>query len=315
MRADIAAWCRDCVECNQAKVGKQHTAQVEPIVIPQRRFSHVHVDLVGPLPATADGSAYLLTAIDRTTRWLEAIPLKTMTAVTCADAFLSTWVSRFGVPATITTDRGAQFTSEVWRLLCLKLGSKHVMTTAYHPQANGMVERVHRQLKEALRARQAGADWLQHLPWALLGLRAAPKEISGLSSAEAVYGQQLTVPGTLLHVPEESEKSMQSKMASEEPPPTVQPRTWAEVAAKNVQPALQSASLVYVRRGGVAHALAPNYAGPYRVLRRGEKTFIIKVGEREEEVSIDRLKPHMGQSPLQPAVPPTRGRPRIVKPP
>ena len=108
---------------------------------------------------------------------------------------------------------------------------------------------------------------------------------------------------------------MAVKMASEDPPPTVQPRTWAEVAARNVQPALQMTSLVYVKRGGVAHALASSYVGPYRVLKRGEKTFILEIGGREEEVTIDRLKPHLGKAPLQPAVPPARGRPRIDKPP
>jgi transposase InsO family protein len=315
MRSDIAAWCRDCVGCNRAKAGQQHTAKVQPIAIPQRRFSHVHVDLVGPLPVAADGSTYLLTVIDRTTRWLEAVPLKNMAAGTCTDAFLGTWVSRFGVPETITTDRGTQFTSDAWQELCTKLGSRHVTTTAYHPQSNGLVERAHRQLKDALRARQTGPDWPQHLPWALLGLRAAPKEIRGLSSAEAVFGQQLTLPGTLQHVPEALPDDMMVRMASEDPPPTVQPRTWAEVAAKNVQPALYLSPLVYVRRGGVAHALDSKYVGPYRVLRRKEKTFIILVGDREEEVSVDRLKPHQGTSPLQPAVPPSRGRPRIFKPP
>jgi hypothetical protein len=69
------------------------------------------------------------------------------------------------------------------------------MTTAYHPQANGLVERAHRQLKDALRARGASTDWPSHLPWVLLGLHAAPKEISGISSAEAVFGGQLVLPG------------------------------------------------------------------------------------------------------------------------
>jgi len=82
-----------------------------------------------------------------------------------------------------------------------------------------------------------------------------------------------------------------------------------------VQPALQMAEMVYVQRGGVAHALATKYVGPYRVVERGEKTFIIIVGDKREAVSIDRLKPHLGTRPLQPAVPPVRGRPRIVKPP
>ncbi len=95
---------------------------------------------------------YLLTIIDRSTRWFEAVPLKNMEASTCVDAFIAGWVARFGVLGTVTTDRGTQFTSALWSSTCTSLGIKHVLTTAYHPQSNGMVERVHRQLKDALRA-------------------------------------------------------------------------------------------------------------------------------------------------------------------
>jgi transposase InsO family protein len=129
---------------------------------------------------------------------LEAIPLKDMSAASCADALISGWVSRFGVPSLITSDRGTQFTSAVWEALCNKLGVAHTTTTAYHPQANGLVERAHRQLKEALRSRLAGAAWPDHLPWALLGLRAAPKDDSNISSAELVYGAPLVLPGEFL---------------------------------------------------------------------------------------------------------------------
>jgi transposase InsO family protein len=71
---------------------------------------------------------------------------------------------QFGVPAIITLDRGAQVTSSIWDALCSKLGVKHSTTMAYHPQSNGLVERAHRQLKEALKSRLAGATWLDHLP-------------------------------------------------------------------------------------------------------------------------------------------------------
>jgi hypothetical protein len=180
--------CRECQQCQRGKVHKQPAAPVQAIPVPARKFSHVHVDLVGPLPASSDGHVYLLTIIDRSTRWFEAVPLRNMEASTCVEAFIANWVARFGVPETVTTDRGTLFTSALWSSACTSLGIKHVLTTAYHPQSNGMVERVHRQLKDALRAHGAGPAWHSHLPWVLLGLRAAPKEDSAVSSAELITG-------------------------------------------------------------------------------------------------------------------------------
>ncbi len=120
------------------------------------------------------------------------------TADSCAAALVDGWVSRFGVPQQITSDRGAQFTSSVWSSLLALLGIKSKLTTPYHPQANGAVERFHRRLKDALRARLAGSDWPSHLPWVLLSLRAAPREDSGVSAAELVYGCPLSLPGQFL---------------------------------------------------------------------------------------------------------------------
>jgi len=138
---------------------------VEPIEVPLQLYSHVHVDLVGPLPQAADSSTHLLTVVDRMTRWPEVLPIKGTTAQVVADGFVQLWVSRFGVPAVVTTDRGAQFLSGTWTCLCRTLGMQHKKTTAYQPQANGLVERFHRQLKEALQAHGSADDWLEHLPW------------------------------------------------------------------------------------------------------------------------------------------------------
>jgi transposase InsO family protein len=208
------------------------------------------VDLVGPLPASEDGYLYILTMVDQTTCWLEAVPLKNISASVCVETFLSSWAARFGVPETITSDRDTHFSSAAWAAFCSKLGTRHFMTTAYHPQANGLVERTHQQLKDALRARQAGVDWPAHLPWVLLGLQAAPKEVSGLSSMEAVFGQPLVMPGELSPTVETSPTDLQESLASETPPVTCQPRTYAEVAARPPDPRLQQAELVYVKRGG-----------------------------------------------------------------
>ena len=103
----------------------------------------LRVDLVGPL-LTSKGYTYLLTCVDRYTQWPEAIPLSSFTAEAVPQAFLHGWISRFGVPSTLVTDHGWQFESRLWQNLMSLLGSQWSRTTAYHRQANGMVERFHR---------------------------------------------------------------------------------------------------------------------------------------------------------------------------
>ena len=124
---------------------------VEKIPVPGRSFSHVHLDFVGPLP-NSQRFTDVLTMIDRTSRWPEVFPLSSITAVVCAQALLSSWISRFGVPSVISTDRGAQFPSLVWSKVCSILGIRRSQTTSYHPQSNGLIERFHRSLKTSLRA-------------------------------------------------------------------------------------------------------------------------------------------------------------------
>ena len=141
MAADVTRWCRDCQFCQRAKVTKQPRAAVQAIPIPTRRFSHIHIDLVGPLPRSPKGANHLFTMMDRSSRWLEAIHLTSTDTATITAAFVSGWVARFGVPDHLTLDRGPQFCSALWLELSQRWGITHHLTTAYHPQANRMVKR------------------------------------------------------------------------------------------------------------------------------------------------------------------------------
>lgn len=101
MAKDIQDWCRSCVECQRSKIGRHIRLPHEHIAIPYRRFENVLIDIVGPLRPSKE-FIYLLKAIDRLTRWAEAIPLANTSVETVADVFYSGWIARFGPPAAVT---------------------------------------------------------------------------------------------------------------------------------------------------------------------------------------------------------------------
>jgi transposase InsO family protein len=123
---------------------------------------------------------------------LKPVPLTDITAESVAKAFLSNWIARFGCPQSVTTDQGRQFESRFFRALLNLCGVKIQHTTAYHPTANGMVERFHRTMKAALMCHQP-ATWTTALSLVLLGLRTTIKTNLQTSPAELVYGEPLRV--------------------------------------------------------------------------------------------------------------------------
>ena len=288
MKADIESWCDECLPCQQNKIGRHTKKPFSDLPFPTQRFTTVHIDIVGPLPLPESEQLhrprYLLTMIDAFSRWVEASPMCDISATTVAKHLLSDWIARFGPPLTLISDRGTQFRSELLANLTTMLGIHHIRTTAYNPRANGMIERVHRSIKTALKSRKK--YWLDQLPIVLFGLRIFPDNDNN-SPYSIVTGEQPIIPPILVNDADMKELSTQLHELIHPyrlPQQRVRPRTF-------VPDSLQSCTHVWLRLDRVRAPLEAPYQGPYEVIRRSSDTFTLLVRSKPEVVSIDRLKP------------------------
>lgn len=317
MHKDCRTWARNCLDCQRSKVTRHTHSPLGTIANPTQRFRHVHLDIIGPLPHSK-GYQYCLTAVDRFTRWPEAWPMVTQTADEVAETFHREWISRFGAPSIVTTDQGRQFESALFQALLRLCSIKRVRTTSYHPCANGLVERMHRQLKAALMCHKE--TWHKTLPVVLLGMRAALKEDLQCSPAELVYGEPLCLPGEFISisaapntVEDASNLAVQLKnfMADLRPTPASRHGQRPIFVSKD----MNSTSHVFLRDDMVRPSLKPPYLGPYKVVARKDKTITISTGNRNVEVSLDRVKPaYTDGDPTPPTSTSTGLRPVTIEP-
>ena len=201
MAGDVARFCQSCDVCqktiDKGRVKKVPLGRMPLIGVP---FQRIAMDLVGPLnPPSERGHRYILTIIDYASRYIEAIPLKTVTSIDIAEALLTVY-SRVGIPAEVLTDLGPQFVSDIMKEIARLLSIRGLVSSRYHPICNGLVEKYNGLVKKVLRRLSAEQpkQWDRYLPALLFALRELPNSSLGYSPFELLYGRNVRGPLSIL---------------------------------------------------------------------------------------------------------------------
>ena len=160
--------------------------------------------MIGPLSVkTPDGKTHqlqALTMIDPATGWFEVKDVKTQSSTECMNAFDDNWLSRYPRPQYIGYDNGSEY-KKYFKQMCDNYGLHAKPSTAYNPQSNGIVERVHQVLNDSLRMfeleeRELNEEdpWTEFLSAAAFAIRSTYHTTLEATPAQLVYGRDMLLP-------------------------------------------------------------------------------------------------------------------------
>ena len=187
----FVAQCHVCLSNKASRVSKEtpighFDTMVEPSV-------EVVLDPVGPLPITIEGYCYLLVIIDRASRWIEAIPMKSNSAESMLEAFLI-FVWRRGCPKILYTDRGGNLLSYLAHKVYQRLGITKVSGSAHRHRTSGLCERAIQSLLTMLTCNMSGeqhhSGWLERLPPILWAMNTSVSASTGHSPFFLEHGRE-----------------------------------------------------------------------------------------------------------------------------
>jgi len=191
----IIARCEEC----QRKNWKKERKAVGEHTVPGFPFETVAMDFI-VLPQTVRGNKYALVMVDyfsNVTRVYPCVEQNADSVIAC----VKDWISIYGAPRVLLSDRGTPFIADVVRQLVQDmLGIDHRLSTPYHPACNGKVERMNREVKNMFRSlgELRGMDWDIALPWAVWIINSTPISRIGLSPYHIAFGRQPQMPDDLV---------------------------------------------------------------------------------------------------------------------
>ena len=196
MDQEVRLWINSCRPCARRKTGnvsRQPERMCSKTGFP---FEKLAIDITGPLPTTRSGYRYILGVIDYFSKYPMLIPLRRVDAQTVAEAILTRWISIFGAPLSINSDRGTCFEAEVFQEMCALLRIKKTHSAPYYPQSNGLIERLFRTVKDMVFATSLTyqSEWDKVIHLVEMGLRSTIHSSTRLSPHEVLFGYSMRLP-------------------------------------------------------------------------------------------------------------------------
>jgi hypothetical protein len=203
MTKDIKAFCESCENCQMMKGNSVKPAGLlHSLLIPRAPWNSVAMDFVGPFPL-CEGFDYLLVVIDQLTLMVRLIPTTTkVKASGVAALYLREVVKLHGVPETIVSDCDPKFMSKFWRELHRLIGTKLLLSTAFHLQTDGQTECSMRTIGQILRALVDSdqKNWATMCPMVEFAINSAMNKTTGFAPFKLVYSNMpCIIPDTLLY--------------------------------------------------------------------------------------------------------------------
>ena len=193
MYKDIKNYIKYCDAC-QRRGQKGGKGNLYPIKVGEP-FERIGIDFVGPLERTKEGNKYILVVTDYLTKWPEARAMKEATAKNVVEFIYKEIICRHGCPRVILSDRGTHFRNEIVDGICEKFKIKHKLSSPYHPQTNGLVERFNRTLCEGLaKITERENEWDRYIESVLFAYRTNKHNTTKRTPFFMVYGREAILP-------------------------------------------------------------------------------------------------------------------------
>ena len=201
MKEEVKLACANCIRCGARKITTHALKETLTSRAAGFPFERIAMDIVGPIPKTTRNNRYMLVVIDYYTRLPEAFALEHQDAHLIELRLISEITSRYGAPYVIHTDQSTNFESQLIAELCKLYDIKKTRTTPYHPQSDGLLERLNRTLVDtiALNAKDAQDTLDLRIGLALMAIRSAAQSTTGYSPHFLLFGREMRLPADLYY--------------------------------------------------------------------------------------------------------------------